>query len=71
MCRCKSCDAPLVGIVRYKSGEEFDGLWVEEDMCTHCIYITDTIDYADLRSYQFEDLTEGLKNMVDYHQENE
>lgn len=66
--RCKCCNVPLVGHVRYKSGEEFDGLWIEEDMCTDCIFITDTIDYMDTKSYQFEDLTEGL-NILNKNQD--
>lgn len=38
-------------------------------MCTQCIYITESIDYLDTKTYQFEELTDELaifrKNVVD------
>lgn len=60
MSRCRCCDIMLTGMVRYKSGEEFEGLFIEEDMCTQCIYISDNSEYTDVRTYQFEDITELL-----------
>lgn len=66
MCRCKCCDDPLVGIVRYKSGEEFDGKFIEEDMCNACIFYSDSLEYDDVKTYQFEDLTENLNNIINF-----
>lgn len=60
MSRCKCCDVPLVGQVRYKSGEEFEGKFIEEDFCTKCIYITDIMEYVEIKTYQFEDITENI-----------
>lgn len=71
MSRCKCCDVPLTGHVRYKTGEEFDGLWVEEDMCTACIFITETVDYMDVKSYQFEDITEGIFHILNNSHEDQ
>lgn len=65
MSRCKCCDVPLTGHIRYKTGEEFDGKFVEEDMCTYCIFVVDTVDYTDVKSYQFEELTENIYNILD------
>lgn len=62
--RCRSCDVPLTGHVRYKSGEEFDGKFIEEDMCTQCILIVDTIDYVSVKSYQFEDITDSFAQIM-------
>lgn len=64
MSRCRCCDIPLTGIVRYKSGEEFDGLYIEEDLCTYCIYISETSEYINTKTYQFEDITENVHNLV-------
>lgn len=60
MSRCRCCDVPLVGHVRYKSGEEFDGKFIEEDMCTRCIFEVEVADFIDTHSYQFQDLTENI-----------
>lgn len=60
MSRCKCCDIPLVGAVRYKDAEDLEGLFVEEDMCNRCIRDTEVLEYMDVKSYQFEDLTENI-----------
>lgn len=60
MSRCKCCDVPLVGAVRYKDVEELEGLFIEEDMCNRCIRDTEVLEYMDVKSYQFEDLTENI-----------
>lgn len=64
MSRCKCCDVILTGSVRYKSGEEYDGLFIEEDMCNACIFVVDNSDYLDSRYYQFGDYTEDVLNIV-------
>lgn len=64
MSRCKCCDTPLTGVVRYKHGEEFDGLYIEEDLCTQCIYISDNSEYINTKTYLFEDLTESLYTFI-------
>lgn len=67
MSRCKCCDAPLVGQVRYKSNEEFKDLFVEEDMCNACIFVVDNIEFLDTSSYQFEDYTENMLSFLSNH----
>lgn len=64
MSRCRCCDVMLVGHVRFKSEEEFEGLFVEEDMCNTCIFISDNSEYIDTKTYQFEDITESLFNSL-------
>lgn len=68
MSRCKCCDVALIGQVRYKSGEEFDGLFIEEDFCTSCIYQTEVLEYVDVKTYQFEDITENIFFLINYNQ---
>ena len=62
--RCKCCDAALVGAVRYKNNEDIHGLYIEEDFCNECIFITDNLEYIDIKSYQFEDITDITKILV-------
>lgn len=62
--RCRSCDVPLVGAVRYKDGEAFQGKFVEEDFCNRCIYETEVLEYTEVKTYQFEDITENLYNLL-------
>jgi len=64
MSRCRSCDTPLVGAVRYKDNEELVGLYIEEDMCNKCIRDTEILEYIDVKTYQFEDITENLLSIV-------
>lgn len=66
MSRCKCCDVPLVGQVRYKHGEEFDGKWVEEDFCNQCIFQSSGLEYMDVKTYQFEELTENVLNIINF-----
>lgn len=68
--RCRSCDVPLVGQVRYKDAPEFEGLFIEEDFCTRCIYETEVLEYVDVKTYQFEDLTENIFNFLHIEEEN-
>lgn len=68
MSRCKCCDVPLTGMIRYKSNDEFEGMYVEEDMCTACIFISDNSEYIDVKTYQFGDITEYSLNLIDYNE---
>ena len=64
MSRCKCCDTELSGRVRYKTGELFDGLFIEEDMCNTCIYYSEFLQYSDVKEYQFEEDTESLYRIL-------
>lgn len=68
--RCKCCDVPLVGMIRYKNNDEFEDKFVEEDMCTQCIFISDNSEYIDVKTYQFGDISEHVLNLL-YHNEND
>lgn len=57
--RCRSCNSPMVGAVRYKD-IQIHGMYVEEDFCNQCIHESDYIDFVDVHSYQFEVLTEDI-----------
>ncbi|MNQ44337.1 hypothetical protein D3C85_580900 [compost metagenome] len=57
--RCKSCNVPLLGKVKYKDHEHTNGILIEEDFCSQCSYETSVLDYVDVHTYQFEDITEN------------
>lgn len=57
--RCKCCNAPMVGAVRYKNIQVY-GRCIEEDFCNQCIHETDYIDFLYNHTYQFEELTEDV-----------
>jgi len=64
MSTCRSCDVPLIGMVKYKDSEELQGKFVEEDFCNRCIYETEVLEYNEVKTYQFEDITENLYNLL-------
>lgn len=70
MSRCRCCNTPLVGAVRFK--EVSDGqVRFEEDFCNQCIYETEQADWSDVHTYQFEDLTEDIRVSLNIEQSDE
>lgn len=66
--RCKCCDVPMTGFIRLRHTEEVEGVLVEEDMCTRCIFISENSEYIDMHSYAFGDITENALNLINYEE---